>query len=148
MALNLPTLTFHAYRSFCVHSYDLGAFHIGFRCKFSLCLNHHYYKRGVNSYPDVLTNLDTGCFRRPESVRPVSVPSHFQQVSGSGVASQANEAGTLPLKPARSPTTFTCMLICIRAWPSLHRGVPPGSFSRPVDGRTGREPSLHPLSVA
>ena len=46
-------------------------------------------QRGVNSYPDLLTNLDTGRFRRPESVRPVSVPSHFQQVSGSGVASQA-----------------------------------------------------------
>lgn len=72
---------------------------------------------GVNSYPDLPTNLDTVRFRRPESVRPVSVPSHFQQGSGSGVASQANEAGTLPLKPARSPSTFTCMLICIRAWP-------------------------------
>ena len=57
MALNLPTLTFHAYRSFCVHSYDIGAFQISFGCKFSLGLNHHYYKRGVNSGPDSLTNL-------------------------------------------------------------------------------------------
>jgi hypothetical protein len=75
--------------------------------------------RGVNSCPDLLTNQDTGRFRRPEPVRPVSVPSRFRQVSGSGVASQANEAGTLPLKPARSPTTFACMLICIRAWPAF-----------------------------
>ena len=62
--------------------------------------------RGVNSCPNLLTNLDTGRFRRPESVRPASVPSSFRQVIGSGVASQANQAGTLPLKPARSPTTL------------------------------------------
>jgi hypothetical protein len=59
--------------------------------------------RGVNSCPNLLTNLDTGRFRRPGSVRPVGVPARFRQVISPGVASQANKAGTLPLKPARAP---------------------------------------------
>ncbi len=39
-----------------------------------------------------------------------------------------------------SPTTLTCMLIRIRAWPaSLCRGVPQAGFSHPTCSRTGRQ---------
>jgi 5-methylcytosine-specific restriction protein B len=106
-----------------------------------------YGHRGVNSCPNLLTNLDTGRFRRPESVRPISVPTRFRQVISPGVASQANKAGTLPLKPARAPP------LCVYAplhtgLACLHWGVPPAGFSRPGSARTGREPPRHPLGAA
>ena len=82
-------------------------------------------------------------FSRPGKVRRASVPSSFQHVIFPGVASQTNQAGTSTLKPGTAPPP------CMYAHPhtglaSLHWGVPPGGFSRPVDGRTGREPPLQP----
>lgn len=88
-----------------------------------------------------LPNLDTGRFRRPGEIRPVSVPARFRQVSSPGVASQANKAGTLPLPASESPTTFTCMLTCR---PSLSRisGVAlPGRS--PAQGMPGQGACAH-----
>lgn len=84
-----------------------------------------------------LPNLDTGRFRRPGSVRPVSVPARFRQVISPGVASQANKAGTWPLKPARAPPPWRVCSLAYGPEPD-QRGCPPRPFSRPGHAWTGR----------
>jgi hypothetical protein len=52
---------------------------------------------------------------------------------------ERTQAGTCPRWTNDSPTTLTCMHVCIRAWPaSLCRGVPLTGFSHPTCSRTGR----------
>jgi hypothetical protein len=108
--------------------------------------SNHSVVGGVNSCPNLLTNLDTGRFRRPGSVRPVSVPSRFRQVISPGVASQANKAGTLPWKPARAPPPsrvcssaygpgldhWDCPPQASPAWRLARQGVDP-LFTRKVE---------------
>ena len=85
------------------------------------------------------THLDSRRSRRPGSVRPARVPAVFGQVISPGHVRECTQAGTCPRWTSASPTTFTCMLICIRAWPaSLCRGVPLTGFSRPTCSRIGR----------
>ena len=96
--------------------------------------------------PKIADNLSQQRSRRPGSVRPASVPSSFRQVISPGVASQANQAGTWPLKPGIAPPP--CMYARLHTGLTcLHRGVPPAGFSHPVSGRTGREPLPHPVST-
>jgi len=95
-----------------------------------------------------LPNLDTGRFSRPGKVRRVSVPSGFQHVIFPGVASQTNQAGTSPLPARNSPTTLRVCSLADLAWPPFTGVSLKLGFFRPVDGRTEREPSLHPLGTA
>ena len=89
-----------------------------------------------------LPNPDTGRFSRPGKVRRVSVPSGFQPVIFPGFASQTNQAGTSPLKPAIAPPP--CVYAHLHTGLAcFHRGVPPAGFSHPVNGRTGRCPLTH-----
>src|SRR5258708_15695847 len=62
--------------------------------------------------------MDNGRSRRPGSVRQALVPSAFGQVSSPGHVRQSTRAGTCPPWTSDSPTTLTCMLICIRASPA------------------------------
>jgi len=87
----------------------------------------------------VAQNLRQQRSRRPGSVWPASVPSAFGQVISPGHVRKSTQAGTCPLWTSDSPTTLTCMLTCIRAWPaSLCRGVPLTGFSPAACSRRGR----------
>ncbi len=81
--------------------------------------------------------MDNARSRRPGSVQPASVPSAFQQVISPGHVRESTRAGTCPRWTSDSPTTLTCMLICIRAWPASS-GCPSTGFFPPTWGRRER----------
>jgi len=87
--------------------------------------------------PNLWTNLDNARSRRPGSVQPASVPSAFQQVISPGHVRESTRVGTCPRWTSDSPTTLTCMLICIRAWPAS-LGCPSTGFSPPACSRRER----------
>ncbi|HKF36526.1 MAG TPA: signal peptidase I, partial [Ktedonobacteraceae bacterium] len=91
-----------------------------------------------------LPNLDTGRFRRPRSVRPARVPSAFGQVSSPGAVRERTRAGTCPRWTSDSPTTLTCMLTCIRAWPAK-AWCPSTGFFPPTCSRRERVASTTAL---
>src|SRR5260370_42487463 len=88
--------------------------------------------------------LDTARFRRPGSVRQALVPSAFGQVSSPGYVRESTRAGTCPLGTSDSPTTLTCMRICIRAWPAS-AGCPSTGFFPPTCSRRERVASTTAL---
>lgn len=75
--------------------------------------------------------------RRPSPFGLPGVPSIFQEAMGSGAVRKGRKAGTYPLWTNASPTTFTCMLTCIRAWPGS-AGLPSPGFSPTACSRRGR----------
>jgi hypothetical protein len=93
--------------------------------------------RGINCCQICGTNLDNARSRRPGSVQPASVPSAFQQVISPGHVRESTRAGTCSRWTSDSPTTLTCMLICIRAWPAS-LGCPSTGFSPPTCSQRGR----------
>jgi hypothetical protein len=75
--------------------------------------------------------------RRPSPFSLPSVPSVFQEASGSGDAHESTRAGTCPRRTSDSPTTLTCLLIYRRAWPAS-LGCPSTGFSPTTCSRRGR----------
>jgi uncharacterized membrane protein len=61
----------------------------------------------------------------------------FGQVISPGHVRESTRAGTCPLRTSASPTTLTCMLICIRAWPARAR-CPSTGFFPPTCSRRER----------
>jgi hypothetical protein len=95
------------------------------------------FQGGVNRCPNLSTNLDTSRFSRPERVQPLRVSAVFREVILSGHVREMIQVETTPLWTKSSPTTFTCMLICIRAWPASS-GCPSTGFSPTTCSRRGR----------
>jgi hypothetical protein len=64
---------------------------------------------------------------------------YSSRLSHQVMSASAHRLERAPTRTSDSPTTFTGMLICIRAWPaSLCRGVPLTGLSHPTCSRTGR----------
>src|SRR5215471_656059 len=73
----------------------------------------------------------------PSQSTSASVPAAFQHGNGSGMSERACGLERAPFGPAASPTTFNCMLVCIRAWGGS-QGLPSPPFSHPASSRAGR----------
>jgi hypothetical protein len=92
--------------------------------------------RGVPSCPQLRTILDRGvCAALIRSSFP-KVPATCREVSASGAALEVMRVGTAPLWANASPTTFTCLLTCRRAWHPINGvSLPDASPIQPVAGQ-------------
>ena len=97
----------------------------------------NFLRMWYQQLPKLSDNLRQQCSRRPGSVRPARVPTAFQQVISPSHVHKSTRAGTCPCWTSDSPTTFTCMLICIRAWPAS-AGCPSTDLSPTTCSRRGR----------
>ncbi len=83
--------------------------------------------RGV-TYPDLQNKARYRVRAALKQSSFPSVPSEFQKAIDSGAVRESIQTGTCPRWTSASPTTLTCMLICIRAWPGS-AGLPSPGFS-------------------
>jgi hypothetical protein len=94
--------------------------------------------RGINSCPNSQTILDNSVLAAlDQSGLPAFFP-HPNRLLTPGHVRESVQVGTCPLWTSDSPTTLTCMLICIRAWPAS-TGCPSTGISHPTCSRIGRQ---------
>src|SRR5260370_15218285 len=97
--------------------------------------------RGVNCCPRSETTLDNSVLAAlDQSGLPAFLP-HSGRLAHQVMSTRAHGLERAPVGTSDSPTTFTCMLTCIRAWPAS-LGCPSTGFCPPTCSRRARGASL------